>query len=417
MKFLLSLLFLLLTLLSIVIYIVLTRGIEVPSFSDDENTTEQVDENITDPKKIERKFQNEDFEKKWDDVNEYIQKAVAKYTEIDNAGKPSFFWDKRKSLRSELFVIFDEIVKELQNERINEHKEKIKELEEEIKEEQTQIMEYRTAMKEAPQEHFIKTTVDEYKADIKELQETIDQLEQSIVDTHNSIRAYIYVLGIELPYSKIDLLQQRIDFPLMLDNALVMKMMQKIIIKFKKRKKFNEYTYEDTLNYHRQNRILFELLIYQQNRYLQKINNDESGYLKLLDDLLKENDALYEKSAKNMVYSKNEQQKSIYRRNMQALKLFRQVVEIYKKDIWEQRRRLLQVRLMSAKHLRLTQNRYETAMSSYEVLRPTRDMNREFQKIIKHYFDNIEITFKDKRHRQKYIEVTKELQKKIKAIQ
>jgi len=407
MKFLISLLFLLLTLLSIVIYIYMTTDIQVvPTFDDEDNTTQQDESNITDPKKIEKRFQRDYFESKWEDVQSQLNRAIQKYMELDRATEGNFFWDKKASLREELYLIFDEIVAELKDERIAEYKEQMQEIRQEIKNDIVEIHEYEEEMKEAPKESYIYTTVDGYKEKIKELEEVIKAKKETIENTQESIYAYIYVLGIELPYTKIDMLMKRIDFQYMYDAALVMKMLKTLMIKIKKDTMVNKFHYSKTLYYHNVNRVLFEFILYQQSRYIQTI---DEIYIPQLLSLLKRNDHAYEKNAKLKQQTRNATQKAIYQDNMRALKIFRQAAEIYKKDLLAQRKRLWQVRLMSAKHLQLTQDRYKTSKLSIESLKPIRDMNEEFTKIIRHYFDNIEITFKDKRLKKKYIEITQKL--------
>jgi len=405
MKFLISLLVLLLTLLSIVIYIYMTTDVTVvPNFSDEENTTEE--QNITDPKQIEREFQNQYFESKWDDVKKHLDKAIEKYMELDRAKDGSFFWDKKASIREELYLIFDEIVEELHDERIKDYQEQIAERYEEIRQAIKDIKEYENEMKEAPKESYISTTIDEYKTKIKEAEQNIIDLKNSIQAKQDSIHAYIYVLGIELPYQKLEMLRKRVDFPLMLDAALVMKMLQKIMAKIKKDTMINKFQYNKTLYYHNVNRVLFEFILYEQSRYINVINGN---YLPKLNYLIHRNLHAYEKYARLKQKSNNQTQRIIYQDNMRALTLFRQAAEIYKKDLIAQRKRLWQVRLMSAKHLQLTQSRYETSRLSLESLKPKRDMSKEFAKIIHHYFDNIEITFKNETIKRKYIEITRQL--------
>jgi len=410
MKLLMSLIFILLTLLSVVIYIYTTTDIEIiPSFEDEENQTLQEEQNITDPKKIERAFQKKYLESKWEDVHSQLNRAIEKYMELDLAKSGSFFWDKSDSIREEIYLIFDEIVQELKDERIAQYRETIQEIEEDIAEDTALIKEYELDMKDAPKESYISTTVEEYKANIKELEEKIKNQKETIARTQENIYAYIYVLGMQLPYNKIDMLSKRIDFQYMFDAALVMKMLKTVMNKITHITKAKKYTYEQTLYYHNINRILFEFIIYQQNRYLKRIDDTQSGYITQLNALIDTNTQIYEESALNMAREKNPERKKIYADNMKVLKLFRQAAEIYKKDLSLQRTRLLQVRYMAAKHLRLTQNRYKTSKLSLESLKPMRDMNQEFTKIIHHYFDNIEITFKDKRLKKKYIEITHKL--------
>jgi hypothetical protein len=403
MKFLLSLIGILLLLIGTVIYIASTKDV-VPSFSDENETQEE--HNITDPKKVERKFQNEYFESKWEDVKSQIDNSIEVYIELDKAKDGNFFWDKKASLREELYMVFDEIVQDLRDERIQNYEKEIQEAQENIQEDLLTIQEYEEAMKEAPKESYISTTVEGYKEKIKELEKEIEIEKESIERIYKNIHAYFFVLGIELPYKKLEMLRKRIDFEYMIDAALVMKMLQKIMVKIKKDAMVNKFEYDKTLYYHNINRILFEFIIYQQNRYIQKIDNN---YIPKLNALLEENTVTYEDSAKSMSREKDPTKKAIYKDNMQVLKLFRQAMEVYKQDLIDQRKRLLQVRYMSARHLKLTQNRYKTSKLSLESLKPKRDMKQEFSKITHHYFDNIEITFKSEELKRKYIKVTQKL--------
>ncbi|KIM06393.1 MAG: hypothetical protein KU28_08830 [Sulfurovum sp. PC08-66] len=272
MKFLMALLFLLFTLLSIVIYIYLTTDIEVvPSFGDEDNTS-QHESNTTDPKELEERFLKEYFQANWEDIQEQLNQAIEKYIEIDNAGEPSFFWDKKASLRDELEAIFDEIIEDMKDGRVDEYQERIDEIKEIIQEDVVQIKAYEVDMKTAPKESYLSTTVKGYKEKIKALEEEIKLETKKREYIEEQIHAYYYNLGVLLSQKEFVLLKNRIDFDFVYEAAIVMNMLQKAMGKVKKETMEHKYQLDKTLYYYNTSRIVFEFILYLEKRHREAID-------------------------------------------------------------------------------------------------------------------------------------------------
>jgi len=406
MKFLISLLVLLLLLLGSVIYIFSTSNVTViPSFESNESS----EQNLSNPKEVETRFQNEYFESKWEDTKEKLDQALEKYTELDRTQEGNFFWDKRASLKDELNAIFKELITELHNEHIDEYKEEIAGIREEINEDRIQIKEYRDEMKEAPKESYVSTTVEEYKEDIKEVQKSIKEKQQYIANREENIHVYFYLLGIELSYQKISVLSTRSDFHYIHENALLLTMLNTVVKKMLKNLKLAHYSYAATRYYHNMNRIIFELIIYQQNRYIQRIEDKEKGYIAQLNNLIAYNKELYESAKSDIKRAKHAEDKKIHKSNMKATTLFIKTAKKYKKDMLQQRKRLLKARIVADRHLKLSQKRYRITLSSLEVLKPTRDLEKVLKKIMHQYLKEIDLSFESQAVAKRYLKITKQL--------
>jgi len=404
MKFLVSLLVLLFTLLSIVIYIYLTTDIHVvPSFGDEDNSS-QHEQNTTDPKELEERFLKEYFQANWEDIQEQLNQAIEKYIEIDEAGEPSFFWDKKASLWDELEAIFDEIIEDMKDGRIDEHQERMDEIKEIIQEDVVQIQAYEVDMKTAPKESYLSTTVLGYKEKIKALEEEIKIETKNIKYIEEQIHAYYYNLGVLLSQEEFQLLKNRIDFDFLYEAAIVMNMLQKAMGKVKKETMEHKYQLDKTLYYYNTSRIVFEFILYLQKRHQEMIDDK---YIPNLNALLEQKINAYKEDT---VKSKQAQEdRELYTDSLKAQKIFIETTKLYKKDILKQRKALWRVRLVTAKHLELTRNRYMRSKETSESLRPKRDMQKILDSVIRYYFDDIGSDVEDAKQKEKYQEITRQL--------
>jgi|GEM_PF-1151049 len=404
MKFLMALLFLLFTLLSIVIYIYLTTDIEVvPSFGDEDNTS-QHESNTTDPKELEERFLKEYFQANWEDIQEQLNQAIEKYIEIDNAGEPSFFWDKKASLRDELEAIFDEIIEDMKDGRVDEHQERIDEIKEIIQEDVVQIQAYEVDMKTAPKESYLSTTVKGYKEKIKALEEEIKLETKKREYIEEQIHAYYYNLGVLLSQKEFVLLKNRIDFDFVYEAAIVMNMLQKAMGKVKKETMEHKYQLDKTLYYYNTSRIVFEFILYLEKRHREAI---DKVYIPHLNALLERKINAHKE---DMIKSKQAKEDSkLYVDSLKVQKIFIETTKLYEKDILKQRKALWRVRLVVAKHLELTHNRYIRSKETSESLRPKRDMQKILGAVIRYYLDDIGSSVEDAKQKEKYQVITRQL--------
>ena len=357
------------------------------------------------PLEEEIKFHKEKFDSSWDDIESSLNNAIEIYSQIlklqdrDDKSILDRILDKEASLRNELYAIFDElIVDELRDSRIEDYKSNIIDIQEYIQELKSTLQEDKELLKDAPKESWFSSTKDDYKIKIKDLKEEISNYQKEGKKNRYSIKSYIRAMGVELSDSKLDIVLKRVDFLDMLDMILVINMADMTMEKLDK----DRLNYNNTIRYYSISEILFELVIYKANQY---INHIENRYINNLIELDKKNEKLYQSNKIKFLQEKNRTKREIYRDSIMALKLFKRASIIYKNDLARQRIRLLKIVFIASSNLEVSKTQYITSKHSLERLKPMRNMRIEFQKMIK-LFSDIKASFKNSKLKNKYIEIT-----------
>lgn len=181
-------------------------------------------------------------------------------------------------------------------------------------------------------------------------------------------------------------------------------MLQKAMGKVKKETMEHKYQLDKTLYYYNSSRIVFEFILYLEKRHREAI---DKVYIPHLNALLERKINAYKE---DMIKSKQAKEDSeLYIDSLKVQKIFIDATKLYKKDILKQRKALWRVRLVAAKHLELTHNRYMRSKETSESLRPKRDMQKILQSIIHFYFDDMGSLVEDAKQKEKYQEITKQL--------
>ncbi|SHO80359.1 DNA double-strand break repair Rad50 ATPase [hydrothermal vent metagenome] len=405
MKLVISLIFTIFLLLGAIVYIYITTNNNelIPNLviRDENKTTSPFEEEI--------EFKKEKFESNWDNIESSLINATEIYSKIlqlqdnEDISMIDKLFNKEGSLRKDLNAIFDELIEDyLRDSRIEDYQYNIKDIEDYIIDLKLSIKDNEDMLVDAPSKAWFSSTKDDYKEKINDLKNEIKEYQTNIKDINNSIRAYIKALGLNISNYRIDILLKRVDFINMLDILLVIDMSDMTMDRLNK--SISKDKLDEVIKYYNINQVLFELVIYQSNKYIKDINS----YIDKLGELNRENRRLYQLDMSKFKKEKSRIKRKIYKNSMKALKLFEKALILYKNDLSKQKIRLLKIIYISSSNLEASKSEYKVSKYSLETLTPIRNMKREFKKMIKVFLD-IKVRFKTIKIKNKYIEITDKL--------
>ncbi len=400
MKFIIGLISILIILISTAIYIYITKdNIEDEKYKP---KIEQKDVNLTElnPIELEDKAQKEYYESISEDIKSELENAREVYVSIDKAPKSGLFGSK-ESFDDDLNAIFDDILVSLNDNRLEDFRDNIETAKENIKNLYIEINQYIEEQKIAPKESYIETTIDDYAKKIKDLKQEVKLNLDDIKNNKQSIKNYLFVLGIRVNSKKMNMLLLRADRDNIVKMTLMMSMLKREAKALRKEIYSSEVTLDDTKKYYDISRILFKFVIYQQDIYNQNLDN----YIEFLDNNVEKNEVIYKRSREEMKLEKNKIRLKIYKKNIKILKTFRQASLRYKSDLLKQKKRLRQIKYISLRNLKVLQNSFDVSSYSSEAIKPIVNIEKEFDKIMKRYVIIVE-KFKSSEIKRKYIELT-----------
>jgi len=400
MKFIIGLISILIILISTAIYMYITKdNIEDEKYKP---KIEQKDVNLTElnPIELEDKAQKEYYESISEDIKSELENAREVYVSIDKAPKSGLFGSK-ESFDDDLNAIFDDILVSLNDDRLEDFRDNIETAKENIKNLYIEINQYIEEQKIAPKESYIETTIDDYAKKIKDLKQEVKLNLDDIKNNKQSIKNYLFVLGIRVNSKKMNMLLLRADRDNIVKMTLMMSMLKREAKALRKEIYSSELTLDDTKKYYDISRILFKFVIYQQDIYNQNLDN----YIEFLDNNVEKNEVMYKRSREEMKLEKNKIRLKIYKKNIKILKTFRQASLRYKSDLLKQKKRLRQIKYISLRNLKVLQNSFDVSSYSSEAIKPIVNIEKEFDKIMKRYVIIVE-KFKSSEIKRKYIELT-----------
>ena len=374
----------------------------------DEQTKTLLQENSKEENLTERnrRLHQEHFSAIWEDVIDDLQKGLTINQKMKRAPDHAMFGEDKISLRRDFDDVLDEIIDLLLDDNLLHYRESIRESKEMISKTEQQILEYREKKIAAPIESHIKTTRADYEKKIADARETIVK-EQAVIDrTKMEMSQNFKELGIDLSPKQIDVLLSRIDGDDIIKMTLVMDVLKQITAQLLGIMQESGEELDHAKKYYGMHMVLLELVVYIQEKLIDKISD---RYLPKIDQIIDHTKEMLARTDRKISSEENLRRRNIYYQNYRSQQLTLKTAILYRQNLLSELQQIREAKGVSQKNLDLSRNTYETVTLSsdlFKIIASSQEMMREVMKL---QIPTI-IPFKNEQMREKYQELTKKLQ-------
>ncbi|SFV63225.1 hypothetical protein MNB_SV-6-583 [hydrothermal vent metagenome] len=365
------------------------------------------DKNDTGQAVYSKKLREEHFDAIWEDVIEKLEKGLSINERMEAAPQSAIFGDDKVSIGREFDDLMDDIINLLLDDNLLNYKDKISKAESRIANLQKSILKYREKKIVAPRESHIKTTKAQYQEKIADAKREIERQESIILDTKLSMSKNFEELGIKLTPEQIDVLLARVDGDDIIQMTLVMDVLKQITTQLLGIMQESSEELTVAKKYYGMHMVLLELVVYIQDKFLHKI---EREYLPQIDKIIAHTKSVLLRTKKRISKEDNIKRRNIYYQNYQSQQLTLKTAILYRKNLIDEIKQIKRAKAVSQKNLDLSKNTYETVTLSsdlFKVISSSQDMMKAVMKL---QIPTI-IPFENIQMKEKYKELTKEIQK------
>jgi hypothetical protein len=269
------------------------------------------------------------------------------------------------------------------------------------------ILKYRERKIVAPTQSHLKTTKSEYDQKIKDAREAIEGYRTGIIETKMAMSQNFKELGINLTPAQIDVLLARVDGDDIIQMTLVMDVLKQITSQLLGIMQESNEELTQAKKYYGMHMVLLELVVYIQERFISKIENE---YIPRIDQITAHTQEMLAKTSNKISNEENLQRRNIYYQNYESQQLTLKTAVLYRQNLEDELEQVREAKAVSQKNLDLSKNTYQTVTLSsdlFKIISSSQDMMKEVMKlqippIIP--FENIQI-------KEKYQELTDQIRK------
>ncbi len=370
----------------------------------DDKTKERDDTNKT---IYSKKLREEHFQSIWEDVIEDLEKGLSISEKMESAPDSAIFGADKISIRRDFDKVLDDIINLLLDDNLLNYKEKIRDAESSITKLQQSILKYREKKIVAPTESHIKTTKAQYQEKIEDAKSEIERQESLILDTKLSMSRNFEELGIHLTPEQIDVLLSRVDGDDIIQMTLVMDVLKQITTQLLAIMQESNEELTIAKKYYGMHMVLLELVVYIQDKFLHKI---EKSYLPQIDKIISHTKSILLSTTKKISKEENLKRRNIYYQNYQSQQLTLKTAILYRKNLIDEIKQVKKAKAVGQKNLDLSKNTYETVTLSSDLFRIISSSQEMMKSVMMLQIPTI-IPFENIQMKEKYKELTKEIQK------
>jgi len=236
------------------------------------------------PKKLTKEEKREKhLNEVWGDVFDDLSDGADSIIKLDSAPDSAWIGTDKEDVRKDIDGILENMIKIILGDDLDLYKNKIAELNEQIAENKIDVVKYREEKIGAPLTSMVITTKAQYDEKISDIKEENEGYEEKIVIVKNDLKDKFSNIGVELSSAQIDVLLSRVDGNDIIQMSLVMDILKHITSQIMDLMKESKEELEQAKKYYGMHLICLELVVYMQQKYIDKVNNK---YIPKIDKLI-----------------------------------------------------------------------------------------------------------------------------------
>jgi len=347
----------------------------------------------------------ERMDKVWDKIYPDLEEGAKNIDKLNNAPDSTWIGTDKEDVQKDINQLFEMIVNGLIEDDLLIYKTKMEKLKKEISSNKANILKYREKRVGAPKRSAIYTTKSEYDTKIEETKNENGILENEIRIIKEDLKKNFEEIGVNLSAAQIDVLLTRVDGDDIIQISLVMETLKHITKQILVLMKASKEELTQAKKYYGMHQVLLELVVYIQQKYIDKCNN---VYLPKIDKMISDSAEMMVNTNRLKAQEEDARRRSIYNNNLDAQMLTNKAAKLYKNDIISSRNNMMQAQKISKENLKLSKNTYATVMLSADLFDLINESQSMFEEVSKIQVPNL-VPFENIQLEQKYKELTEKL--------
>ena len=347
----------------------------------------------------------ERMDKIWDNVYPDLEEGAKNIDKLNNAPESTWIGTDKEDVQKDINKLFEMIVNGLIEDDLLIYKTKMAKLKKEISNNKSDILKYREKRVGAPQKSAIYTTKSGYDTKIEETKNENGILENEIRIIKEDLKKNFTEIGVNLSSEQIDVLLTRVDGDDIIQISLVMETLKHVTNQILELMKASKEELTQAKKYYGMHQVLLELVVYIQQKYIDKCNN---VYLPKIDKMISDSAEMMVNTNRLKDQEEDSRRRSIYNNNLDAQALTNRAAKLYKNDIVSSRNNMIEAQKISKENLKLSKNTYATVMLSADLFDLINESQSMFEEVSKIQVPNL-VPFENIQLEQKYKELTEKL--------
>ena len=341
----------------------------------------------------------------WDNVYDDLEEGAVYVDKLNNAPDSAWIGEDKKDVQEDINKLFEMIVNGLIEDDLLIYKTKMEKLKNKISENKSDILKYREKRVGAPESSKIYRTKSDFETKIMETKNENTIMENEIRIIKDNLKNDFKEIGVNLSSEQIDVLLTRVDGDDIIQISLVMETLKHITNQIMLLMKESKEELTQAKKYYGMHRVLLELVVYIQQKYIDKCN---SVYLPKIDNMISDSAEMMEHTKRLKDQEEDTRRRSIYKNNLEAQALTNRAAKRYKNDIVSSRNNMIEAQKISKANLKLSKNTYATVMLSADLFDLITESQSMFEEVSKIQVPNL-VPFENIQMEQKYKELTETL--------
>jgi len=341
----------------------------------------------------------------WDGVVDQLKEGTGYIDELKQAPDSAWIGKDKEDIREDLNALFDRIVKGLVGGDLMAYKEQISDIKEKIAENNENILSYREKRIGAPVSSTLYTTKSEYDKKIAETKAENKILQNKMRIIKKQLRQNFADIGVKLSDAQVDVLLTRVDGDDIIQISLMMDTLKYITQQILHLMQESKEELTQAKRYYGMHQVLLELVVYIQQKYIDKVNN---VYLPKIDKIIDDSKNMMVLTQRLRANEEDSKRSAVYAHNLEAQALTLKVAQQYREDLVRSRDRMIEAQKVARANLMLSRNTYETVSLSADLYDLISESQQMFAEVSKIQVPEI-VPFQNLQIQQKYQELTKRL--------
>jgi hypothetical protein len=341
----------------------------------------------------------------WHNVVDELQEGTHYIDELKRAPDSAWIGKDKEDIQEDLNALFDQVVKGLVGSDMMAYKEQMADLRKKIDANKEKILTYREERIAAPQKSTLYTTKSEYDEKIRDLKDENAILENRMRIIKENLRQSFADIGVNLSMAQLDVLLTRVDGDDIVQISLMMDTLKYITQQILQLMQESNEELKQAKKYYGMHQVLLELVVYIQQKYIDKCNNE---YIPKISKIIADSKSMITQTQRLKAQEEDPKRASVYAHNIQAQEWTLKVAKRYREDLIRSRDKMIEAQKVALANLRVSKNTYETVSLSadlYDLISESQEMFVEISKI---QVPDI-IPFENVQLKQKYRELTEKI--------
>ncbi len=341
----------------------------------------------------------------WDGVVGQLKEGMEYIDELKQAPDSAWIGKDKEDIREDLNALFDQIVKGLVGGDLMAYKEQMADLKAKITQNNEDILSYREKRIGAPESSTLYTTKAEYDKKIADTKAENKILQNKIRIIKKQLRQNFADIGVKLSDAQVDVLLTRVDGDDIIQISLMMDTLKYITQQILHLMQESKEELTQAKRYYGMHQVLLELVVYIQQKYIDKVNN---VYLPKIDKIIDDSKNMMVLTQRLRANEEDSKRSAVYAHNLEAQALTLKVAQQYREDLVRSRDRMIEAQKVARANLMLSKNTYETVSLSADLYDLISESQQMFAEVSKIQVPQI-VPFQNLQIQQKYQELTNRL--------